>query len=81
MGNKQIMISYQELTRLEIYCSNCGLSITLDVMKQHALPTLCPGCMKEFSEEANAALAAYQRFQREATTGKLHVEFRVRCEN
>jgi len=41
MGEKEISIKYQELSRVEIYCGNCTAGVVLDVTKQFSTPEQC----------------------------------------
>lgn len=79
MSEKEIAVRFEELSRFEVYCSQCGSSVVLDMNKSPTIPGHCPCCPAEFSESAKTALAAYQRFYRSATDGKLNIQFRVKC--
>ncbi len=79
MGEKEIAIRFEELSRFEVYCSECGSAVVLDMTKRPVLPEQCPCCPKQFSGDAKAALAAYQRFYRAAVDGKLNLQFRVKA--
>ena len=80
MGEKEISIKYQELSRVEIYCGNCGAGVILDVTKQFSTPEQCPACLRQFPKATADALAAYTRFHREAANSGLTLQFRVKAD-
>lgn len=78
MSEMEIAIHIEELSRFEVYCSQCGSAVVLDMNKTPVLPDRCPCCPSQFPEGARTALAAYQRFYRAATDGNMNIQFRVK---
>jgi len=81
MGDKEITIGYEELNRIEIYCSKCGAAVLIDTQTTMEWGRFehCPICGTELSDKLKASLAAYGRFFRELSESKSKVRFRLKA--
>lgn len=79
MGEKEITIDFRELSKMEVYCANCGAGCLLDWTKQQAFPLNCAVCSVQFSQSARKAMSVYQIFYREAVNGEVNIQFRVKA--
>lgn len=80
MGEKEITIDFEELHRLEIYCSKCGAGVLIDTKGtgEWGRFTQCPVCGHELSDKLKAAIVAFSRFFREAEESKSKIQFRIK---
>ncbi|MBI4459261.1 MAG: hypothetical protein HY648_04280 [Acidobacteria bacterium] len=79
MGEKEMTISFTELSRMEVYCPACGAGVILDWGQQHIFPDHCCVCNRQFSESARSAMAFFQRFFQKAKESAMKFEFRVKA--
>jgi hypothetical protein len=61
MSEREIVISLDELNRLEIYCLACNAGISIDVASD-SIPSDCPACRKDFPHVLNQAVKGYRKF-------------------
>jgi hypothetical protein len=62
---------------MEVYCTACGLGIIIDWERRQAFSQHCCGCNREFSESGRNALAAYQKFYRNAREAQQNKESEI----
>ena len=79
MGEKEISIPFRELSRMEVYCPNCGAGCILDWDKQQAILQQCGACGTQFSESARKAMVACQQFHVKAKDSGLTFQFRIKA--
>lgn len=80
MATKEISLIFQELSRLELYCSSCDAAVVIDMTNSKQLfgnADKCCMCKSPLSDKTKAALSAYSRFFDEAKSGDVKIKFRV----
>jgi hypothetical protein len=73
---KVTVVQSKDLSPITVMCP-CGSAVTV-ALSNGPLPDQCPSCQKPVDSAAKAALAAAQRFYREAKESKFTFEFAIR---
>jgi len=78
MGEKQIVISFSELDRIEITCKHCGIGLVgSGKADSKEFRDKCPGCEESFEMISNAIMA-FRNFNRLADKSGHKVNFRIK---
>lgn len=63
--NKELLVSFAELSRLSIACGGCKTTVILDCRDMEArIPDECPSCGTEYDASFRTALQKYREVYR-----------------
>jgi len=80
MGEKQIIIPFQELDRIEITCGKCGTGVVLSANKlAPELKANCPGCSAQF-HDMSSAVVYFRQFYAAAERSENKAVFRIKVQ-
>ena len=84
MGEKQLAVSFLELSRIGIVCKDCGAGVVIPIDNVAAtssveahLENSCPGCGKSF-QMAISAVRSFRKFYEHAKESGQKIEFNVK---
>lgn len=82
VATKEISISFDELSRLEVYCLNCDSAILLKMESPGGPGYLeqCAVCGVQLNEKLKGAVVTYKRFFAAASEVKAKILFRVKAD-
>ena len=81
MAERNLLVPFEELNQLEIFCKNCGTGIVFDFAgKSVSFPSTCPACPAKFNGgNLPITLQTYQQLYRELSESPtLMAQFRIK---
>lgn len=80
VGEKQILIDFTELDRIEITCKKCGTGVVLSANKlAPELKANCPGCSAPF-HDMSSAVSMFRDFYATAERSENKAVFRIKVQ-
>ena len=79
---KELILDFQDIRRIDIECSDCGVHTTIDVADRRTkIPGKCPGCQAIFeSVGLQGALGHYLEAYRNLVALKQNITVRIPME-